>query len=82
MKLKTAIIAGATGLVGKELLQNLLDNKNYEKVISIVRRKTSLNHPKLEQKIIDFDNLDEIASELEADDFFLLPWYNHEKGWF
>ena len=70
MKLKTAIIAGATGLVGKELLQNLLDNKNYEKVISIVRRKTSLNHPKLEQKIIDFDNLDEIASELEADDFF------------
>ncbi len=70
MKLKTAIIAGATGLVGKELLQNLLDNKNYEKVISIVRRKTSLNHPKLEQKIIDFDNLDEIASELIADEYF------------
>jgi len=70
MESKTAIIAGATGLVGKQLLNGLLENNRYKKVISLVRNKVPLNHPKLEQIVIDFDKLDEVAPKLQGEDFF------------
>ena len=53
MKL-TANIIGATGLVGKQLVLQLLENSNFEKVRIFVRRKTEIEHPKLEQHIVDF----------------------------
>ena len=70
MASKTALIAGATGLVGKKLLHKLLQNDNYHKVISLVRRDMPSNHPKLEQVLVDFDKLEEVAPELKADDYF------------
>lgn len=53
MKL-TANIIGATGLVGKQLVQQLLNDNRFEKVRIFVRRDTGLKHPKLEQQIVDF----------------------------
>lgn len=53
MKL-TANIIGATGLVGKQLVQQLLNDVRFEKVRIFVRRDTGLKHPKLEQQIVDF----------------------------
>ena len=53
--MKTAIVIGATGLVGANLVNKLNDAKVYDKVILLVRRKTELNHLKLEEKIVDFD---------------------------
>lgn len=70
MTSKTALIAGATGLVGKELLQQLLENDKYGKVISLVRREVSLKHPKLQQIVVNFDKLDEVASQLKADEYY------------
>lgn len=52
----TANIIGATGLVGKQLVLQLLANENFEKVRIFVRRETGLKHPKLEQQIVDFGN--------------------------
>ncbi|CAN5448746.1 oxidoreductase [soil metagenome] len=70
MASNTALIAGATGLVGKKLLHRLLQNDNYNKVISLVRSEEPSNHPKLEQMIVDFDKLEEVALNLAADDYF------------
>lgn len=53
MKL-TANVIGATGLVGKQLVELLLTNDNFEKVRIFVRRDSGLKHPKLEQQIVDF----------------------------
>ncbi|MDE3840420.1 oxidoreductase [Bacillus methanolicus] len=54
---KTALIAGASGLVGRELLYYLLDGNQYDKVVAIVRRPLGIKHPKLEEIIVDFENL-------------------------
>lgn len=70
MKAKQALIAGATGLVGNELLHILLEAKEYESVTAIVRRPLSIKHPKLNEVIIDFDQLDKYEEHMKADDVF------------
>jgi uncharacterized protein YbjT (DUF2867 family) len=67
---KTAIVAGATGLVGEQLLNQLLSDKDYRKVIAIGRKPLEIAHEKLEQRIIDFGQLPEAISGLKADHGF------------
>jgi uncharacterized protein YbjT (DUF2867 family) len=55
--MKVALIAGYSGLVGTELLHLLLESDKYDKVIAIGRRATDFDHPKLEQRIVDFNSL-------------------------
>lgn len=55
-KENTAIIAGSTGLVGGHLLQFLLNDSRYSKIVSLVRKKQNISHPKLEQIVFDFDD--------------------------
>lgn len=54
---KTAVIAGATGLVGNYLLFKLLACADYERVVSLVRRSMHLKHPKLDERIVNFEAL-------------------------
>ena len=61
--MKHALIVGASGLIGKALLELLLKGDDYSKVIAIGRRRVDVAHPKLESRIIDFDN---IAKEMIA----------------
>jgi uncharacterized protein YbjT (DUF2867 family) len=68
---KTALIAGATGLVGGHLLDLLLDDKNYSTVKVLTRRSLGGNDGKLKEIIIDdFDKLEKQTTELTADDYF------------
>lgn len=55
--MKTAVIAGASGLVGSSLLTMLLDSGHYDKVISLGRKTLPLNHEKLQQLQVDFTDL-------------------------
>src|SRR5690606_18668995 len=61
--MRTAVIAGATGLVGGELLLQLLSDDRYGRVIALTRRDFPLNHPRLEKVVAD---LREPAKALEA----------------
>lgn len=54
----TAVIAGASGLVGAECLRLLLNR--YPSVISLVRKPTGREHLRLTERRIDFDRLDTI----------------------
>lgn len=56
--MKTALVVGATGLVGKELISELILNSNYQKVIVLSRRELKVSHPKLEVVFIDFNQLE------------------------
>jgi uncharacterized protein YbjT (DUF2867 family) len=69
MAQRTAIIAGATGLVGSLCLKQLLDDLTYTQVIAISRRSIPDSHPKLVQKIVDFENLTQQAP-ISANDAF------------
>lgn len=54
---KTVIVAGASGLIGSELIQLLLVDKNIANVIALIRKPLPLTNPKLSQVIVDFDKL-------------------------
>lgn len=67
---KRAILLGASGLVGYNLLEKLLANDNYSEVLSISRKNIALKHVKLQQLIIDFDNLSNYAGQISGDEVF------------
>ena len=59
-----ALIVGATGLVGRELVKTLLQTKYYNKVNIVVRKKLSIVHPRLEQYRMTFEEWDELSSDM------------------
>ena len=67
---KTALIIGSTGLVGSQLLQQLLASPCYTKVVSLSRRQLDFSHPKLISHIIDFENLTHHVELFKGDVFF------------
>ncbi len=67
---KTAIILGATGLTGRELLQLLLENPDYSKVKVFSRRSCDIQNPKLEEHICDLLQLKEQSEIFTADEVF------------
>jgi uncharacterized protein YbjT (DUF2867 family) len=69
---KIALVAGATGLTGKYLVNLLLQDKNYSLVKVITRRNMNYDHPKIQEIITDFDKLPELekTADLSADDFY------------
>ena len=54
--MKTALVIGATGLVGSNLVNQLLLDDRFEKVVTFTRRDTGLSHEKLEENNIDFND--------------------------
>ncbi|MDO5045527.1 polysaccharide biosynthesis protein [Campylobacter sp.] len=50
---KTALVVGATGAVGSELVKQLCEHKNYAKVIVLARKELKFSHEKLEVKIVN-----------------------------
>ncbi|KAA0231840.1 oxidoreductase [candidate division KSB1 bacterium] len=62
---KTALVLGASGLVGSHCLQLLLDNAAYDKIIVWLRKPLPVQHAKLEQDMIDFDQLSPYADKLK-----------------
>jgi uncharacterized protein YbjT (DUF2867 family) len=66
--MKTALVAGATGLIGEQLLGLLLQGGQYDKVIALVRREVA-NRPKLEQRTINLDDEKDYEG-VKADDIF------------
>lgn len=70
MAQRTAVVLGATGLVGSFVTEKLLDNPDYQKVVIVGRKTSGRQHPKLEEHLIDFDRMEEFSMLFEADDLF------------
>ena len=67
---KTAVVFGATGLVGGHLLQQLLNDPAYRRVIAVSRRRITVENAKLQHVIASFDTLETVKDQLVADCFF------------
>ena len=68
--MKTALLAGATGLIGGQLLPLLLADNYYEKVIVISRKPLEIQHSKLQNVVVNFEQLYSVSNELKADDVY------------
>ena len=72
METRSALVAGASGLVGGFLLQSLLENPLYREVCSLGRRALPQQHPKLTQRAVDFARLETEALPSSEDAFCCL----------
>jgi uncharacterized protein YbjT (DUF2867 family) len=72
MRALTAVLAGATGLVGGECLRQLLASPRYGRVIVVGRRRLDpgLQHDKLREVVVEFASLGEVRSRLRGDHVF------------
>lgn len=68
--MKSAIVAGASGLIGSSLYKMLLEAPQYDRVHILVRKKMDVNHPKLVQHVVDFEKLQEQPFDFKVDDAF------------
>ncbi|TRW22221.1 nucleoside-diphosphate sugar epimerase [Flavobacterium zepuense] len=67
---KTAIILGASGATGGEVLQLLLNDDRYGKVKLFNRSSINIQHPKIEENIINIFELDKHADYFTADEVY------------
>jgi len=65
---RVALIAGATGLVGREILATILADETYAAVHSVARRALATSHPKLSCHSVDFAALPALPA---ADDVYI-----------
>lgn len=66
--MKTALIIGSSGLVGKHLVRLLLKENYYGSIRLLVRSPQNYNSPLIEEILFDFDNPDE--EQVIADDVY------------
>lgn len=66
---RTALLAGSTGLIGNQLLHLLLEDPGYDKVIALSRKPLTLTHQKLQNVVLESDQLKQHI-DLRADDVF------------
>ena len=67
---RSALVAGATGLIGRHLLERLLEDPAYTEVRVLSRRDLSLQHARLRVIRTDLQDLSVLGAELGAQDVF------------
>jgi len=68
--MKTAILLGATGLTGGILLQKLLNDPRYGKIILFSRSSVKINNSKIEEHLVDLFQLEKYKEQFMADQVF------------
>jgi uncharacterized protein YbjT (DUF2867 family) len=68
--MKTAILLGATGLTGGILLEKLLNDPEYEKIILFSRSSVKIENSKIEEHLVDLFQLEKYKEQFKADQVF------------
>ena len=68
--MKTALLFGASGLVGSHVLNQLISNNSYSKIKLFVRSSIDISDPKIEIIQTDFNNLENHKEDIKGDDCF------------
>ena len=67
---KKAVIFGASGMVGRQLLRVMIDSDDYKEIVIVMRTPFQFQHSKLTQIIADFSTIENHKQALQADAFF------------
>jgi len=68
--MKTAIVLGATGLIGQNLILKLAQQSHIKKVITVTRRAVEYSHSKIENQVVDFSLLEQYSQTFAGDILF------------
>lgn len=68
--MKSAVVVGASGLIGSSLVKMLLESPQYREIHILTRKKIDLLNEKLIQHVIDFDQLAGQSFDFKVDDAF------------
>jgi hypothetical protein len=84
---RIAFLAGTSGLIGKQLLHQLIQDPSYDCIISVGRRKLALKNEKLIQISVDFNSLQKVdlldklrEDDLGGDNFSLIQTIQQQKA--
>lgn len=70
MPKKIALLFGSTGLVGFKVLENLINDDRYEKIVVFLRKSLPLKNDKINLILSDFSSIDEIKHMITGSDLF------------
>ncbi|MCS3528862.1 NAD(P)H-binding protein [Chryseobacterium sp. JUb7] len=62
-----ALVIGATGATGKDLVNQLLNDKDFEQVDVFVRKPLNIDHQKLKIHVVDFEKPEEWKASVKGD---------------
>ncbi|WP_404449551.1 oxidoreductase [Sutcliffiella horikoshii] len=68
---RSALLIGATGLVGAYVKKEILKNSDYVNLTTFVRNETNETHPKLKEVKIEFDEMANYMEHFKVDDLFI-----------
>lgn len=68
---RSALVIGATGLIGAHLKEEILQNSDYDNLTILVRKLEEENHEKLKVVITDFDKLSTYKEYFHVDDLYI-----------
>ena len=68
--MKTALVFGSSGLVGQQLVKQLIQNNSFQKIKLFVRKKPKIQNPKIEIIETKFDNLEILSPKINGDSCF------------
>lgn len=69
--MKKSILFGASGFIGSYLLDELLNDPQYDQVTIVVRKDLNKQHPKLKTLLGDYHSLPSLKDKINADDVFI-----------
>lgn len=69
--MKKAIVFGASGFIGRFLIDELLKNPAYEQITIVVRKDPGISHPKLKTVIGDYQSLPSLKENIVGDEVFI-----------
>ena len=67
---RIAMLAGASGFTGGHLLELLLDSPDFDRVLAVTRRPLAREHPRLANRIVQFDTLENQLRGAQCDTAF------------
>jgi len=67
---KTALVLGATGLIGKSVVEQLAKTPGIDRVVALTRRPVNYSSSQVTNLVVDFDHLEKSAPLLKGDLLF------------
>ena len=67
---RKALIIGATGLIGNELVKLVSESDYYGKIYVLVRRETGFSSGKIEEIVTNFNKPEESLDNIQAEDIY------------